>query len=147
MKKYLGVGFLVACVLLVGVGAAVGSLLIERSLTASVTIASQADLYILSSDGKPLTTLDFGTLVNGAHLTQSVTLWNSGNVPYAITIMRTDTVSAISSVCKRQDGTLYDNNAPIILGLGETLILNIEIWNTASLQAGSYPLSFKVTGS
>lgn len=132
--------------LLVSVGYAVASLLIERSITGSVTIASQPDLYLLDSQGKPITVLDFGTLNNGAHLTAQCKIYNAGNTPLAITITRTDTTQ-INSVAKKTDGTTYDNLSPTTLNLGETLSLSIEIWNTINLAPGSYQLGFKVSGS
>ena len=133
--------------MLLGVGYAIASLLIERSITGSVTIASQPDLYILNPQGQGITTIAFGSLSNGAHLTASISLWNAGNAPLKISMTRTDNVTGISSTFKRGDGTVYDNASPTTLGMGQTLTLSVEIWNSVSVSAGSYQLGFKFSGS
>lgn len=61
--------------------------------------------------------------------------------------LRTDTVTQISSSFKMLDGTAYDNLNPVTLGMGDSLYLKIELWNSVPLGAGSYPLSFKIYGS
>lgn len=147
MKRSLILAMFVLCTILIGSGYAIASLLVERTLTASVTIASQPDLYVLNPQGQGITTIAFGSLSNGAHLTTSISLWNAGNVPLRITMMRTDNVTGISSVFKKGDGSVYDNASPTTLGMGQTLSLSVEIWNTVSVSAGSYQLGFKFSGS
>ena len=48
---------------------------------------------------------------------------------------------------KRQDNSVYDNASPTTLGMGESLYLKIEIFNSVALEAGAYSLGFKFSGS
>jgi hypothetical protein len=146
-KRKLMVGLVALCLVASGVGFAVSQLLLERSITGSVTVASQPDLYIMDEQNKPVSNLDFGSLTNGVHLTRTVKLVNMGNAPLKITGERTDAVAGISSVFKRQDNSVYDNASPTTLGMGESLYLKIDLWNSVALEAGAYSLSFKFSGS
>ena len=139
---------LIALVLAAGtIGYGLSQMLLERTITGSVSITSQPDLYTLGMDDKPIGVIDFGTLSNGVHLTSpSIKIWNSGNTPLTITLTRTDTTN-INSVYRLQDESPYDNTDPVTLNMGDSLIVSIEIWNTISLQAGTYPLAFKIIGS
>ena len=128
----------------VSVGYVVSQILLERAVTGTVTVASQPDLYVLDTQGQALSTIDFGQLSNGVHLTKEIRLWNAGNTPLTINIERTDTSTGILSAVKNQDGSPYE---AVTLGMGENLYLKLEIWNQISLSAGVYPLAFKVTGS
>ena len=92
-----------------------------------------------------MSTLEFGELVNGQHLTQTIRLANVGNTPLTINIERTDTSTGILSVVRNQDDTPYET--PVTLGMGQSLYLKLEVYNSVSLVAGTYQLSFKVTGS
>lgn len=144
-KQTLKVALLIVVLAAAGVGYVVSQLLVEHTIQGTVSVASQPGLYVLDGANKPVTVLDFGTLTNGAKLSASVRLYNSGNTPLTIAVERTDDSTGISSEVKRQDGQPYD--APATLGMGESLYLVFTVWNTASLPAGQYPLSFRVTGS
>lgn len=147
MKSRMIVSLIVLCLIASGVGFAVSQLLLERTITGSVTVTSQPDLYILDEQEKPVTILEFGSLTNGVHLSRTIKLWNSGNTPLIITGQRTDAVTKISSQLKRQDGTVYDNAVPTTLGMGESLYLKIDLWNSVAIEAGAYQLGFKFSGS
>lgn len=147
-KKNVILGLVVLCsVMLLGTGYAIASLLVERMITGSVTIASQPDLYILDGAGASISTLSFGQLNNGAHLTKVIQVFNAGNAPLKIAVTRTDSVTQISSVFKKGDGSAYDNAVPTTLNMGESLNLTVEIFNSVSVSAGSYQLGFKFSGS
>ena len=130
-----------------GIGYVISQILWEHTITGTVTVVSQPSIYIFDEENKPVSTLDFGSLSNGVHLTRVIKLVNVGNTPLSITVERTDASAGISSLVKNQDGSVYDNVTPTVMGMGENLYLTLEIWNPASLPAGAYPLAFKVTGN
>ena len=136
-----------AIILVAGsIGYAVSQVLVQRSLTASVTVSASAGLTLLDGEGTPITTLDYGVIPLDEWVGLTITIQNTGNVPLSLTCARLDTATSISTNFAHLDGSWFQPSVPKPLGVGESIMVVVEV--RASWDAlGDYSLEFTFTGS
>ena len=146
MEKRLSAGILVLVLFSVLGGYAVAQVLVQRTMTASLTIRTEGDLAFYDDSGVQITSLDFGELSVLEKTNATILIRNVGNVPLSVTFARTDGNNVLIAVrYLNPDGTLWNPPTPRLLEPGAETPLVFEVWGkTGAL--GSYSLEFTFTG-
>jgi len=128
------------------VGFAVSQLLVQKSLTATVTIKASAGLTFLDGDGKTISTLSYGEIALGVWVGKTIVVKNVGNVPLSLTCARVDSTTGISTNFAYPDGTWFQPSVGKPLPVGGSISVVIEVRCDAA-PPGEYNLEFVFTGS
>lgn len=146
LKRKMPLWMLVLAV--VGVSGVVGSMIVERMLTGSVTINAYGDIGLLNGDTgllEELTNLDFGSIDFGAEANRSVVVENTGNADLYLTL-NIIIPTEIGLSTKHVNGTYFKMANPKLLVPGQQVTVVITVWSKADDAYGTYDLTFNFIG-
>jgi len=142
MKKNLALALIALTLTAGSIGYAVSQLLIQRSLTAQVTVLAVGDIGFTTVDGEPLTSLDYGVIPPGVWVNRTIVVHNTGNAPLSLTCKRLDASSDVSTNFAHPDGSWFQPSVPKPMPIGGSVTVVIGLQGGA---AGVYSLEFQFT--